>query len=131
MTVSLCERVIGFLIVTMLVVGCAGVQQKTVVLEPGEKTIVMKVGSFKFEPNDIKVHRGDVLTVKLENSADTEHNITITTPQGATLVSQDIPANGTVSVKVNLAETGTYHFHCDKPFHSTLGMKGQIEVTAP
>ena len=131
MQVSLFVRVAGFLIVTMFVVGCASVEQKPVVLEPGEKTLVMKVESYKFEPNDIKAHRGDVLTVKLESDASVDHNLTITTPQGATLVNVDIPAKGTANVRVNLSETGIYQFYCDKPFHSTMGMKGQIEVTAP
>jgi plastocyanin len=100
-------------------------------LNRGKRHWWWKAESFKFEPNDIKAHRGDILTIKVENGAGIEHNLTIKTPQDNTLMSVDIPAKGTVSVKVSLAETKTYHFYCDKPLHSTLGMKGQIEVTAP
>jgi len=131
MKISVVGRIVISVIVVLAVAACASVEQKPMVLEPGEKTLVMKVESFKFEPNNIKAHRGDILTVKLENIGSVEHNLTIKTPQGAALVSVDIPAKGTVNVRVNLAETGIYQFYCDKPMHPTLGMKGQIEVTAP
>jgi plastocyanin len=131
MKISVLGRIVALIIVVLGVSACASVQQETMVLEPGEKKLVMKVESFKFEPNDIKAHRGDVLTVKLENISSAAHNLTIKTPQGATLTSVDIPAKGTVDVRVDLAEAGIYPFYCDKPFHSVLGMKGQIEVTAP
>jgi plastocyanin len=130
MKISVGGRIAIFIIVILAVTACASVQEK-MVLEPGEKTLVMKVESFKFEPNNIKAHRGDILTVKLENMAGMEHNLTIKTPQGAALLSVDIPAKGTIDVRVNLAETGIYQFYCDKPMHPTLGMKGQIEVAAP
>ena len=131
MRISLLVRIAASLMGFVLIASCATVQQKPTVLQPGEKTLVMKVDSFKFEPNDIKARQGDVLTINVENAASMEHNLTIKTPKGDALVSVDIPAKSAVSIKVNLAETGTYHFYCDKPIHSTLGMKGEIEVTAP
>ncbi len=131
MRISLFARMAGSLMVAVLAAACATVQQKPMVLEPGEKTLMIKAENFKFEPNLIKAHQGDVLTIKMESGASTEHNLTIKTPQGDTMTSVEIPAKGTVSVTVNLTETGTYHFYCAKPFHSTFGMKGQIEVAAP
>ncbi len=131
MRISRIGRMVVSIMVALAVAACAGVQQKPMVLEAGEKTLAIKVESYKFEPNDIKAHRGDVLTLKLENAAGIEHNLTINTPQGATLARVNIPPNGTVSVKVSLAEAGIYPFYCDKPLHSTLGMKGQIEAIAP
>ncbi len=124
-------RVIISVIISLAVGACAGAKQKPMVLESGEKSLVMKVESFKFEPDDIKAHQGDRLTVKLENISGSGHNLTIKTPRGDTLVSVDIPAKETVSVEINLAEIGTYPFYCDKPLHSSLGMKGKIEVTGP
>lgn len=131
MKISVVGRIITSILAVLAVAECASVQKKPMVLGPGEKTLVMKVESFKFEPNDIKAHRGDVLTVKLENIASVQHNLTIKTPQGTTLMSVDIPAKDTVSIRVDLTEIGIYHFYCDKSLHSTLGMKGEIEVTAP
>ncbi len=131
MKMSLVGWITESVIVVLVVAACAGVQQKPMVLEPGEKALVMKVESFKFEPSNIKAHKGDNITLQLENLAGVEHNLTIKAPGGTTVASVDIPAKGKFSIKVNLEETGIYPFYCDKTFHSTLGMKGQIEVSAP
>ncbi len=109
--------------------GCAGVQQKPAILEPGERTLVMKVESFKFEPNYIKARQGTTLEITLQNVASVEHNLTIKTPEGNKLVDKNIPAGGTASVKVELGKPGIYEFYCDRAFHSSMGMKGRIEVS--
>ena len=44
------------------------------------------------------------------------------------MTSIDVPGKETVEVKVRLKESGIYEFFCNKPFHSTLGMKGTLEV---
>jgi len=36
--------------------------------------------------------------------------------------------NKTAEIRITLSEAGEYNFYCDKPFHSSFGMKGQIEV---
>lgn len=107
---------------------CAA-QQKTVSVAPGEKTVNVKASDFKFDPNDLRAHKGDVLTLNVENvSSGTLHNLTVKSPQGNTLAEADIPPKSTVKVTVTLTEAGTYPFYCDRPFHSSLGMKGKIEV---
>jgi uncharacterized cupredoxin-like copper-binding protein len=40
----------------------------------------------------------------------------------------DLPSMQSVEIRINLSEAGQYDFYCDKPFHSSFGMKGQIEV---
>ena len=121
--------IVGLLIILLWVVACAGVQQKPMVMEPGEQTLALKVDSFSFEPNSIKARQGSVLTIQGKNVSGMGHNPTIKSPQGNTLVNVNIPAKGTAEAKVNLSEPGIYPFYCDKPFHSTMGMKGQIEVS--
>jgi len=127
---SVNTRIAVLLVLGLLVLACAA-PQKSVTLGVGEKELTMKADSLYFEPNLIKAHRGDTLTIKLENVARIDHNLTIQTPQGKTLVSVDIPGKGTATAKVNLAEAGTYNFYCDKPLHASMGMKGRIEVSAP
>ncbi len=124
-------RVALFAVMGLLMAACAGAPQKPVVLEPGTRELTMKADSLYFEPNYIKARQGDILTIKIENVASIDHNLTIQTPQGRTLVSVDIPAKGTATAKVELSEIGTYNFYCNKPLHSTMGMKGQITVSAP
>ncbi len=106
---------------------CAS-QQPLVTIGPakGEIAVTVKASNFKFEPNNLKAYKGDVLVFRIENSSSSGHNFTVKDPQGRTMQNVDLPANETVTVKVNLSEAGTYEFFCDEPFHSTFGMKGQI-----
>ena len=131
MVSSFGKQSVLLILLVLVVTACTGVQQKPTVLGPEEKALVIKVDNFKFVPNDIKVRRGDILMLKLENAANTNHNLTIKTPQGATLLSVDIPAKGTASASVSIKQAGIYPFYCDKTMHSTLGMKGKLEVLAP
>jgi len=128
---SVTAKVALLLVMGLIVAACAGAPQKPVSLGAGERELSMKVDSLYFEPNYIKAHRGDILTIKMESVARIDHNLTIQTPQGKTLLRVDIPAKGTATAKVNLAEVGTYNFYCDKPLHAGMGMKGRIEVSAP
>ena len=119
-----------FATVLLACVACAS-QQPLVTIGPakGEIVLAMKGSSFSFEPNNIKAYRGDVIVLKIENISSTGHNFTLKTPLGNAEQSVKLPPMETVTVKVELSEAGTYEFYCDKPFHSTLGMKGQIVVT--
>ena len=118
---------IGLLLMSM---ACAG-QQPLVTLGPakGEVTLDMKANDFKFEPNNIKVFKGDVIVFRVENTSGTNHNFTLKDAQGRLLQSTALPSKETVEIRVALAEAGIYEFYCDKPFHSGFGMKGRIEVS--
>ncbi|HTR44949.1 MAG TPA: plastocyanin/azurin family copper-binding protein [Thermodesulfovibrionales bacterium] len=109
---------------------CASSQQPQVTLgqAKGEVTLEMKASDFKFEPNNIKAHKGDSIVFRIENISGSGHNFTITAPGGSTLQSVSLPSKETTTVKVPLTEAGTYGFYCDKPMHSGFGMKGSIEV---
>jgi len=118
-----------FALVFLAFTACAS-QQPIVTMGPakGEIVLPMKASSFSFEPNNIKAYRGDVIVLKIENISGSGHNFTIKDPQGKTLQDVGLPSKETVTVKVPLSETGTYEFYCDKPFHSSSGMKGQLVV---
>ncbi|HXX53845.1 MAG TPA: cupredoxin domain-containing protein [Thermodesulfovibrionales bacterium] len=120
---------LAFAIVLLAFAACAS-QQPLVTLGParGEVVLAMKASSFSFEPNNIKAYRGDVVVLKIENTSGAGHNFTIKDPQGNVVQNVDLPSKKTATATVPLSETGTYEFYCDKPFHSTYGMKGQIVV---
>lgn len=101
----------------------------TIGLAKGETVVAVKASDFKFEPNNIKAYRGDVMVFQIENVSGSVHNFTVKDPQGRAVESMSLPSKQTVTAKISLSEIGTYEFHCDKPFHSTFGMKGQIAVT--
>ena len=60
--------------------------------------------------------------------SDVGHDFTMKDPQGQIIKSVDLPSKQTVEIKITLSEAGEYDFYCDKPFHSSFGMKGQVEV---
>jgi len=124
------QALMSCLILLCLLSACAGLQQQvTIEAVEGEKVLGVKASSFKFEPNNIKALRGDVITLKVENISEAGHNFTIADPQGKTIQSVDLPPKKTIEFKVTLSENGTYNFYCDKLFHGLFGMKGQIEVS--
>ncbi|HMK42629.1 MAG TPA: cupredoxin domain-containing protein [Dissulfurispiraceae bacterium] len=113
---------------SFLLSACAGLQQQ-VEIGAGEtgKIIEMEAASFTFTPNNIKAYQGETITIRITNSSDADHDFTLKDPAGAILQGISLPARQTAMIKVVLADAGVYTFYCDKPFHSLLGMKGQIE----
>ncbi len=96
-----------FALTLFLLVSCAGVQQKPVVLAPGQ-TLIIKADSYKFDPNYLQVHQGD-LTMDVKNVSSQNHNVTIKTFEGE-VISKDLPANSKTNVKINLLRPGIYEF---------------------
>jgi uncharacterized cupredoxin-like copper-binding protein len=114
-------------VAVIMVAGCAGRYSATV--QRGEKELAVRASNFKFEPNEIKAQRGDVVVLHVENVTGTAHNFTLKDPSGQTIASVALPPEGTADVKVGLDEPGNYEFYCNKPFHAILGMRGRIEVS--
>ncbi len=115
--------------VLLLAAACA-TRQPLVTMEPakGETVLPIRASSFKFEPNNIRAYKGDAIEFRIDNVSGTDHNFTIKDPNGHILKSVTLPSKKTTAVSVDLTEAGVYEFYCDKPFHSTFGMKGRIEV---
>jgi plastocyanin len=118
------------LVAVLAIVGCAGLGAPVTVKSPeeGNRVIHLKASSFEFEPNNIRVPEVGPLMLEVENISDTQHNITIKNSEGQVLISLGLPPNKTISETLDLPDPGKYEFYCDKPFHATLGMKGQIQV---
>jgi plastocyanin len=121
------RMILGLLTGMSLLLGCAGLQTPVQISE-GKSPLLIKASDFKFEPNNIRLAEPGTLSLKVENVSGIAHNLTIRNSEGQTLAQADLPAKATVSLEVNLPSTGVYEMYCDKPFHPTLGMKGQITV---
>jgi plastocyanin len=108
--------------------GCSGTPEVPVdtAAPRGRQVIALKVKSFSFAPAYIRAFAGGELLLEVENLSGSDHNITVETPEGRTLLSVDLPGRETVTVKVRLKSTGIYPFYCDQPLHATMGMKGII-----
>jgi plastocyanin len=114
----------------VLLAGCAGHKQTIdVAAAPGQKvTVDMKAGNYKFDPAVINARVGETLVLNVTNVSGEKHNITVKNPAGKVVGDMDIGAHQTVSMEIPLPAAGVYPFHCDVDAHTTLGMKGRIEV---
>ncbi len=88
----------------------------------------MDASSYKFSPSEVKVQRPGKLTIQIKNVSRSEHNFTLEDTGGKVLANVELPPGQTVSTNVELDGAGVYKFYCDKPMHSTMGMKGQIII---
>ena len=116
-------------VTVLLLAVCTSLQPQVALSEDeSEKVVELKADSFKFEPNNVKISEGETVLFRVENISNSTHNFTIKDPQKEILKSEALPAKKTVDIKVSFAEPGVYEFYCSKPFHSSFGMKGQVEV---
>ena len=126
---TMSEVFVLWTVMAMLLTGCASLQPQVALSEKeSEKVVELKAESFKFGPNNIKAFEGDTILFRIENSSGSVHNFTITNPQQQLIKSVALPSKETVEIKISFAEPGVYEFYCDKPLHSSFGMKGQVEV---
>jgi plastocyanin len=126
---TMCKVLFINTVTVLLLAGCGGLQPQVVLSEKeSEKVVQLNTESFKFKPNNIRAFEGDTILFRIENSSDSAHNFTIANPQQQILKSVDLPAKKAVDINVSFEEPGVYEFYCDKPLHSSFGMKGQVEV---
>ena len=118
------------LVVVAALAGCAGggKVETAVSTSSGGSTITIEAGSYNFSPNEIRVEKPGMLAIEVKNASGSEHNFTIKDLGGNILKSVDLRPGGSDIVDVQLPAPGVYKFYCDKTFHSTLGMNGQIIV---
>jgi len=126
---TMSELFVIWAVMVLLLAGCVSLQPQVALSEKeSEKVVELKAESFKFGPNNIRAFEGDTILFRIENSSDSAHNFTITNPQHQILKSVALPAKKSVDINVSFGEPGVYEFYCDKPLHSSFGMKGQVEV---
>ncbi len=119
------------LVLMVALAGCAGGGTKVQTAAPisgGGSAITIEASSYIFSPNEIRVAKPGPLAIKIKNISGSGHNFTLKDGSGKVLTSVDLPPGETVSANVDLPKAGVYPFDCDKTFHSTLGMNGQIIV---
>jgi plastocyanin len=114
----------------VLAAGCAP-KKVAYLLPPGETEVAIEASSFEFKPNIVRARAGEALLLKVTNAAGMVHNLTVLGPEGQRVASADLPAGRTTEVRLPPLAEGSYPFHCDKPLHPSLGMKGEIQVGAP
>ncbi len=110
-----------------LAFSACGTIQKPVVLETKTHNAVrVKMLDYAFDPNSFQSY--NTILFRLDNPTGRDHNFTLKDPDGRILQSVDVAPGKTAEVKADLTRTGIYTFSCNKFFHSTRGMKGQVVV---
>jgi len=124
------RSVFVILVVIAALAGCAGrgKVQTAVPMSSGGSMTTIEADNYKFSPHEIRVEKPGLLAIEVKNVSRSAHNFTLRDLRGKILKSVDPKPGGSVIVNVELPEPGVYTFYCDKTFHSTLGMHGQIIV---
>ena len=114
-----------------LLVGGVALAQPTV--------INVQLSEYKFAPMQLTLDHGQAYVLHLSNTGGKDHDLsakaffhTVTLAPGsaAKVKNGDIDLDEGESIDIALTpqKPGTYEMHCTQPFHSMLGMKGQIVV---
>lgn len=75
----------------------------------------------------VTLQAGVPITITGVSNSRLPHNITIVTPEGLFLESEDVPANKTVTIRTVLPQPGRYVFYCAVRFHRRpFGMEGVL-----
>ncbi|HEY7746635.1 MAG TPA: cupredoxin domain-containing protein [Desulfuromonadales bacterium] len=127
---SMLALVLAATCLAVLAAGCAS-KKAAYQVPPGETGVTVEASSFEFKPNLIHARTGEALLLKVTNVAGRTHNLTVLDPQGESLANVDLPAGQTTEIRLPPLAAGAYPFFCGKPFHPSLGMKGEIRVDAP
>ena len=101
-------------------------QNVGVVIDKNAPVVTVDVvgGNFYFTPKEIRVKKGDTVTINFKN-VDGFHDFKIDEFNVAT---QRIQAGGTETVQFSADKAGSFEYYCSVGSHRAMGMKGTIFV---
>lgn len=87
------------------------------------KEFTIDGSNFKFEPDQIKVNKGDTVKITFKDN-DGTHNLVV----DGYNVSTRILSEGTDTIQFIADKAGTFEYYCSIGSHRDLGMKGTLTV---
>ena len=96
--------------------------------------MVIDMESYTFTPSEVRVNRGQSLTLILRNQSFlVPHNFLLDDPHGIRILEADISSGESQTHVLTLTEKGIYPFYCNKqlfffPSHREEGMEGRLIV---
>jgi plastocyanin len=99
------------------------------------RSIAVKMGDYRFTPDEITVQAGETVQLKLTNTDSlTPHNFTLKAENAGLNVDTDVSAGKTEAVDITPLVPGNYKFFCNKKLllfksHRDRGMEGTLIVT--
>jgi plastocyanin len=101
-----------------------------------DDNVEVQLSNYKFTPSTIQLSGGEPVVLHLVNTSGSKHTFHAAEFFAAARRVSGPVRNGDVMVAAHATadirvtpEPGSYHVHCDRPFHSMLGMSGQILVS--
>lgn len=91
----------------------------------GAREVTVEAGDLWFEPERIEVTAGEEFNVRVVNSGEVFHDLTV--PAADMML--DVEAGDEIAGGLRLEEPGAYEFFCSVPGHAAAGMTGTIVVT--
>jgi|Napbiome12C3dose_1001474.scaffolds.fasta_scaffold00012_24 cytochrome c oxidase subunit 2 len=89
------------------------------------KTFDVTGTPFQFEPNEIRVKKGDRVKINFKNEQGILHDLTIA---DLNIRTKQIPAGQTDAVEFTADTVGTFDMICSVPTHAEKGMVGKFIV---
>lgn len=121
----------------ILAAGCAAprVLEQAAPPRPGERIVVLKAGSYFFEPATLDLPADEPVVLRISNEATLiPHSFVLAGPGGKILFRQELEKGGETILRIPPLATGTYTFYCDHSLlgstHRGKGMEGTIRVEA-
>ena len=120
-----------------LVLGAAVAMAGAAFAQPN--VINIQLSEYKFAPLQLTLEHGQAYVLHLTNAGGKAHDLSAKAffqtvalaPGSAAKVKDggvDLDEGESADVALTPQKPGTYEMHCTHPFHSMLGMKGQIVV---
>jgi len=124
-------RIVSVILVLALALAACAKLQKPVLLTKGqENSVTVKASNFDFTPNHFETHQGATIVFTIENVSGSNHNFTLKDPEGKILQSVDVAPQKSVKIRAAFPRAGVYPFYCNRTFHRTMGMEGQVTVVS-
>lgn len=92
--------------------------------DTNSKKITVVGSSFRFSPNEIRVKKGDVVTIVFQNSGGL-HDFVI---DEFNVKTKQISGGESETVTFTADKTGTFEYYCSVGNHRQMGMKGNLIV---
>ena len=128
---SISRPIAALVLGAALAAGGAAVAQPTV--------IKIQLSEYKFAPMQLTLEHGQAYVLHLTNTGGKSHDLSAKaffqtvalSPGSAAKIKDgdvDLDEGDSADIALTPQKPGTYEMHCTHPFHSMLGMKGQIVV---
>jgi cytochrome c oxidase subunit 2 len=89
-----------------------------------QQTFTVEGGNFYFKPNEIKVKKGEKVTITFNNAAGF-HDFVI---DEFSVKTKKVPNGGSETVEFTPDKSGTFEYYCSVGNHREMGMKGNLIV---